>query len=75
LTFVKLLDGIKKANSSDELNRVAAFAALKALAAIAFSWVTLAFYGSLVAFGPITSQAPFSILNFGIFFLSGLFFD
>jgi hypothetical protein len=75
LTFLNLLDGIKKANNPDELNRVVAFAALKALAAIAFSWVTLAFYSSLVTFGPITSQAPYSILNFGIFFLSGLFFD
>ncbi len=72
-TFTQLLDGIKSAQNDSDINRVAAFAATKALASIFLGWVGAAFYGAQIAVGALNSMMPFTMLNFSIFFFAGWF--
>ncbi len=74
LSYIQLLNNIKKATNDDELNNAAAFAAIKGLASIMLSVLLLTFYSSLIVLGPITNLLPFSLINFAIFFISGWFF-
>ena len=73
-SFKQLLDGINNADNDSDINRVAAFAATKAMAGILLGWIGAAFYSAQVAVGLITSMMPFTILNFSTFFFAGWFF-
>ena len=74
LSYFNLVKGLGEVQNETQFNNLVAFTALKGLASILLSGVTLVFYNSLISVGPITNVLPFSIVNFGIFFFSGWFF-
>jgi len=74
LSYFGLLKGLGEINNDQQLNSLVAFTALKDLASILLSSVTMVFYNSMITFGPVSQVLPFSLLNFGIFFMSGWFF-
>jgi hypothetical protein len=61
-------------STPEQFNNLIAFTALKGFAAIALSTVTWLFYEATVSVGFLNGMQPFSILNFGIFFMAGWFF-
>lgn len=74
LGYFGLLKGLGEINNDQQLNSLVAFTALKGLASILLSSVTLAFYNSMITFGTVSQVLPFSLMNFCIFFISGWFF-
>lgn len=72
--YLQLLDGIKNAKNDEDINRVAAFAALKGVASMLLGGLGAVFYSAQISLGFLNSMLPFTMMNFGLFFYAGWFF-